>query len=83
MLHGTGAPLTLSRWHKTSIILLWLTPDDFTRQGESSRLERVKVFLFIKFSGRGANFCQRSKLLAFHFIFVIVEDAFIRDSLES
>ena len=34
--------LNLSRRHKTSIILLWLTPDDFTRQGESSRLERVK-----------------------------------------
>ena len=33
--------LTLSRRHKTSIILLWLTPVDFTRQRESSRLERV------------------------------------------
>ena len=31
---------------KTCIILLWLTPDDFTRQGESSRLERVKITKF-------------------------------------
>ena len=39
--------LTLSRWHKTSIILLWLTTDEFTRQGENSRLERVIVdFIF-------------------------------------
>ena len=35
--------LTLSRRRKTSIILLWLTPDHFTRQGESSRLDRVKA----------------------------------------
>ena len=29
-------PSTLSRRDKTSIILLWLTPDDFTRQGKRS-----------------------------------------------
>ena len=34
--------LTLSRGHRTSIILLWLMPEAFTRQGESSRIERVK-----------------------------------------
>ena len=32
---------TLCRRRKTSIILLWLTSDHFTRHGESSRLERV------------------------------------------
>ena len=35
--------LTLSRRHKTCIILLWLTPGDFTRQRESSRLESFKI----------------------------------------
>lgn len=34
--------LSLSRWHKTSIILLRQTPDDFTFQKGSSRLEKVK-----------------------------------------
>ena len=43
--------LTLSRRHKTCIILLWLTPDDFTRQGESSRLERI-ISRFIKIFGQ-------------------------------
>ena len=33
--------VTFSRWHKTFIILLYLTPDDFTRQEESSRSERT------------------------------------------
>ena len=32
-------PSTLPRW-QTSIILLWLTPDNFPRQGESSCTER-------------------------------------------
>ena len=38
--------LTLSRWNKTCIILLWLTPDDFLRRGESSRSERVTADTF-------------------------------------
>ena len=33
--------LSLLLLEKTSIILLWPTPDDFTCQRESSRLERV------------------------------------------
>ena len=31
--------LTFPRHHKTLTILFWLTPDYFTRQGESSRRE--------------------------------------------
>ena len=38
--------LTLSRQNETTNILLQLTPDDFTRQMESSRLERVKLIAF-------------------------------------
>ena len=36
------SPLPLFRRHKTSIILLCVTPENFTRQGDISRLERVK-----------------------------------------
>ena len=48
--------LTLSRRGKTSIILLWLTPNDFTRQQESSRRKRVtknfKLRVTFRFSFR-------------------------------
>ena len=33
--------LTLSRWHKTSIILLWLTLDDFICQGRDPALKEL------------------------------------------
>ena len=48
--------LTLSRRGKTSIILLWLTPNDFTRQQENSRRKRVtknfKLWVAFRFSFR-------------------------------
>ena len=34
-----------NRRGKTSMILLWLTPDDFSRQGENSRSERTNLYL--------------------------------------
>ena len=39
--------LILSRRDKTHVILRWLTPDDFTRQGESAHRRRVKPMNFL------------------------------------
>ena len=54
--------LTLSRRHKTSVILLWPTPDDFTRPGKSSRLERVNVGFFFSFQGINLEGADLSRL---------------------
>ena len=41
--------LSLSWWYKTSIILLWQTPDNFTRQGENFRSQKVDPKLHMSY----------------------------------
>ena len=43
MFSSSVHPLTLSQRDKTSVILLWLTPGNFTRQTENSHQERVNL----------------------------------------
>ena len=55
-------PLALSQRYTTSIILLWLKPDDFIHQGESAHPERVK--------GQTAHFAELNHLVLARIIFL-------------